>query len=270
MFNNARPIPPPRDHRRLRASKGGPSPFTGAPRAFACALRSSAKQLEHLACIALSHISPQQSKDADASATSPRRGSVLSGLRPVCFASMSTGLRPGAGSSETGDGGHGGESSSSNPRRPEQEERILVSEVEVLGVDGELKELAEGALVTKPNFAYTLGEIQEDLNRVFATGYFVEIRPEPEDTRDGVKLSIIVKANPELKSIVSTGGDVLPQIVFEDAFRGLHGRTLNHNTFGDAIRKVVSWYEDAGVLSQVGGRIFGVVWYLFRFETTPA
>lgn len=253
MFNPARPIPPPRDHRRFRPSQRGSSPFVVPSKAFTCALRSSGKQLEQLACIALSHISRWQPNNGESSVNSPQRRSLLSGLRSVGFASLSAGLRPGPGSSETADGGHSGETNSSNSRGAEQEERILVSEVEVLGVDGELKELAEGALVTKPNFAYTLGEIQEDLNRVFATGYFVEIRPEPEDTRDGVKLSIIVKANPELKSIVSTGGDVLPQIVFEDAFRGLHGRTLNHNTFGDAIRKVVSWYEDAGVLSQVGG-----------------
>lgn len=133
-----------------------------------------------------------------------------------------------------------------------QEERILISEVEVVGIDGELRAIAEAALATKPNFAYTLDEIQADLARVFNTGYFEECDPEPVDTRDGVKLGIRVKANPELHSIVSVGGNSLPQAVFEDAFRGLHGKTLNFNTFGEAVAKLTRWYQNAGVCGQVG------------------
>ncbi len=60
------------------------------------------------------------------------------------------------------------------------------------GVDGELKRIAEAALTTKPNFAYTLNEIQEDIGRVFDTGYFTKTVPISEDTRDGVKLTIEV------------------------------------------------------------------------------
>lgn len=65
-------------------------------------------------------------------------------------------------------------------------------QIEVRGVDGELKRIAEAALTTKPNFAYTLSEIQEDIGRVFDTGYFTKTVPISEDTRDGVKLTIEV------------------------------------------------------------------------------
>ena len=53
-----------------------------------------------------------------------------------------------------------------------REERILISEVVIKGVAGELASLAHAALTIKPNFAYTLEEVQEDVNRVFQTGYF--------------------------------------------------------------------------------------------------
>lgn len=148
-----------------------------------------------------------------------------------------------------------GSLSSSKPNaggaKSSQEERILISEVVVMGVDGKLKEIAESALQTKPNFAYTLDEIQADLARVFNTGYFEECNPEPVDTRDGVKLGIRVRANPELTSIISVGGNSLPQVVFEEAFRGLHGQTLNFNTFGEAVAKLTRWYQQAGVCGQV-------------------
>lgn len=59
---------------------------------------------------------------------------------------------------------------------------------------GELEKVANGALTIKPNFAYTLEEVQDDVNRVFATGYFAQCQPIAEDTRDGVRVVIEVRA----------------------------------------------------------------------------
>ncbi len=64
--------------------------------------------------------------------------------------------------------------------------------VEVKGVDGELKKIAESKLTIKPNFAYTLSEVRDDIQRVFDAGYFQQITPAAEDTRDGIKLTLQV------------------------------------------------------------------------------
>ena len=61
------------------------------------------------------------------------------------------------------------------------------------GVTDRLKGIAESALTTKPNFAYTLQEVEADLRRVFATGWFSSVIPDAEDTRDGVKLVVKVR-----------------------------------------------------------------------------
>ena len=45
----------------------------------------------------------------------------------------------------------------------------------------------------------SLASVQEDVERVFATGYFATCTPEAEDTRDGVRLTINLEPNPELK-----------------------------------------------------------------------
>eukprot|EP00889_Picochlorum_renovo_P004346 jgi/Picre1/31376/NNA_006728.t1 len=81
------------------------------------------------------------------------------------------------------------------------DERIVISEVDIAGVDGELKQAAVEALKTKPNFAYTIDEVRDDVRRVFETGYFSSCRPKAEDTRDGVKLTIEVTPNPELRGL---------------------------------------------------------------------
>lgn len=62
------------------------------------------------------------------------------------------------------------------------------------GADEELRKLAREALTMRPNFAYTLEEVQADLRRIFGTGYFAACEPSAEDTRDGVKLTIKVWA----------------------------------------------------------------------------
>lgn len=68
-------------------------------------------------------------------------------------------------------------------------------QLEIRGVDGELKKAAEAAIGMKPNFAYTLKEVAADMHHVFDLGYFSKATPTPEDTRDGVKLIIEVPGN---------------------------------------------------------------------------
>lgn len=58
------------------------------------------------------------------------------------------------------------------------------------GVEGELKKIAESKLSIKPNFAYTLSEVKDDIQRVFDAGYFQQLTPVAEDTRDGIKLTL--------------------------------------------------------------------------------
>lgn len=65
--------------------------------------------------------------------------------------------------------------------------------MEVRGVEGELRRVAEAALSIKPNFGYTLKEVQDDVHRVFDSGYFEKCHPHAEDTRDGVKLTVEVR-----------------------------------------------------------------------------
>lgn len=59
-------------------------------------------------------------------------------------------------------------------------------------MEGELRQVVEQTLSMKPNFAYTLKEVQHDVQRVFDSGFFSRCQPRAEDTRDGVKLTVEV------------------------------------------------------------------------------
>ncbi|KAF6264536.1 surface antigen-domain-containing protein [Scenedesmus sp. NREL 46B-D3] len=157
----------------------------------------------------------------------------------------------GAGQGASKGGKGDGKGSSSSKKGEEDEERILVSEVEVVGVSEELKRIAYDALTSRPNFAYTLKEVQADLKRVFATGWFSSCVPDAEDTRDGVKLVIKVTANPELRGVVARGANQLPTAVLQKAMRPLYGGPLNFVDFSRAVERLDGWYRDRGILGQV-------------------
>ena len=80
---------------------------------------------------------------------------------------------------------------------------MVLEQVEVRGVEGELKEVAQKCITIRPNFSYSLQEVKEDTNRVFSSGYFERLEPTTEDTRDGVKLIFNVRSTIPLLGLSS-------------------------------------------------------------------
>ena len=66
----------------------------------------------------------------------------------------------------------------------------------------------------------------------------------PSLRRSSMRRSVVqVKANPELKSVVISGANALPQRSIEDAFRDQYGKTLNFSTFNAALSQLNSLYR---------------------------
>lgn len=79
--------------------------------------------------------------------------------------------------------------------RAAEEERVLISEVLVRNKDGEeleRKDMEAEALnalkASRANSALTVREVQEDVHRIIASGYFMSCMPVAVDTRDGIRL----------------------------------------------------------------------------------
>ena len=64
-------------------------------------------------------------------------------------------------------------------------------------------------------------------------------------------LNVKVDPNPQIREIVSTGGNALPQSVFQNSVAGILGQTMNYNTFRAAVRRLNEWYEKAGIAGEV-------------------
>ncbi|NEO97243.1 MAG: BamA/TamA family outer membrane protein [Symploca sp. SIO2E9] len=147
---------------------------------------------------------------------------------------------------------------------PDPEKRVLVAEVDV-EVEGATSEFQERltqqvyqAIVTQPGRATTRSQLQEDVNAVFATGFFSSVNVEPEDTPLGVRITFIVEANPVLREVVidtrpeGISERALPKEEVDRIFSEQYGDILNLRQLQESIKQINDWYRDKGYeLAQV-------------------
>lgn len=134
----------------------------------------------------------------------------------------------------------------------EAEPRVLVAEVLVNGVEGKLQDIVYDAIRTRPGRTTTKSQLQEDINAIFATGYFSRVRAEPTDTPLGVRVTFVVEPNPVLRSVQLESSQVLPKDLVNQTFREQYNEILNFRDLQAGIRQLEQWYRDRGyVLAQV-------------------
>ncbi|MGL5032175.1 MAG: BamA/TamA family outer membrane protein [Microcystaceae cyanobacterium] len=140
------------------------------------------------------------------------------------------------------------------------EPRVLVSEVEVLGATPELELLVYNTIRTKPGRTSTRSQLQEDVNAIYATGFFGDVKITPQDTPLGVKVTFSVQPNPTFKDVTietvpaSDQERVLPKKIVEDTFGQQYGKILNLRDLQEGIKKINEWYSSNGYdLAQVVG-----------------
>jgi outer membrane protein insertion porin family len=144
------------------------------------------------------------------------------------------------------------------------ETRVLVSEVVVRSETGQLTPDLENQVYkvirTQPGQTTTRSQLQEDINSVFATGFFSNVQAVPEDTPLGVRVSFVVRPNPILTKVQVQANpgtnvpSVLPPTAVDDIFRSQYGKILNLRDLQDAIKQLTKRYQDKGyVLANVVG-----------------
>lgn len=153
--------------------------------------------------------------------------------------------------------------------QPEQspeaaEPRVLVSEVLVRSETGqlvsELEDQVYKAIRTQPGRTTTRSQLQEDINSIFATGFFSNVQAVPEDTPVGVRVSFVVRPNPVLTKVqvqANPGANVpsvLPGATADEIFKEQYGKILNLRDLQEGIKQLTKRYQDQGyVLANVIG-----------------
>ena len=135
---------------------------------------------------------------------------------------------------------------------PQAEPQVLVAEVVVSGVEGRLEDEVYRVISLRAGQTTTRSQLQQDINAIFATGYFSNVRAEPLDTPLGVRVTFVVESNPVLNRVEVRGNQVLPQPVIDNIFAQQYGDILNLRDFQEGIKQLNEWYQQNGyVLAQV-------------------
>ncbi|MEM8831387.1 MAG: BamA/TamA family outer membrane protein [Cyanobacteria bacterium P01_G01_bin.19] len=141
-----------------------------------------------------------------------------------------------------------------------QDPRVLVAEVVVEGTNEELKDIVYSTINTEPGRTTTRTQLQEDVNAVYATGFFQNVEVTPGDTPLGVRITFVVESNPVLTNVAVVtvpdreASEILPPEKVNEFFGENYGEILNLRELQAGIIQVNEWYSENGYeLAQVVG-----------------
>ncbi|MCP4972431.1 MAG: hypothetical protein GY914_01955, partial [Prochlorococcus sp.] len=140
------------------------------------------------------------------------------------------------------------------------EPRVLITEVIIEGIAGHPEQerveiAAYDAMRVRPGSRVTRDELKGDLDAIYATGWFSDVRIEPTDGPLGVQLVVQVLPNPLLTKVELDPPDsVVPESVIEETFSPDYGRTLNLNELQVRMNMLKQWYSSEGYsLARISG-----------------
>ncbi|KAL0419593.1 UNVERIFIED_CONTAM: Outer envelope protein 80, chloroplastic [Sesamum radiatum] len=161
------------------------------------------------------------------------------------------------------------QSKSVGSNRAAEEERVLISEVFVRNKDGEeleRKDLEGEALnalkASRANSALTVREVQEDVHRIIASGYFMSCIPVAVDTRDGIRLifqpvtscTAYLAVEMELRGFGSIGPDLFngeeDRAIIAPRYTG---KVVNIRRLDEVMSSIDGWYMERGLFGMVSG-----------------
>jgi outer membrane protein insertion porin family len=138
-----------------------------------------------------------------------------------------------------------------------EQPQVLVSEVLVRQTDGrpldlDLQNEVYDSIRTQPGRTTTSRQLQDDVNAIYATGFFGRVEPLAEETPLGVRIIFEVLPNPTLNRVAVENNQVLSQERVDEIFGEQYGTILNLRDFQDGVEAVNRWYQTNGyVLAQV-------------------
>ncbi|MDP3766416.1 MAG: POTRA domain-containing protein, partial [Dehalococcoidia bacterium] len=90
--------------------------------------------------------------------------------------------------------------------------------VEVRGANAIATETILAKVQTKPGGPYSESAVSEDIRRLFALGYFTDVRADVEELPEGLKLSFVVLEKPSVASVEFRGNRRIPKQKIQELF----------------------------------------------------
>ena len=140
------------------------------------------------------------------------------------------------------------------------EENVLISEIIIEGwenhPEGRKLELAAyDSMTIKPGSVINNKKLNNDLNSIYASGWFSGVKIKSQDGPLGVRLIVSVVPNPILKKVkLNPKNTIIPNEFVDNVFTKYYGTTLNLNELQNRINLIKKWYTEKGYsLSRING-----------------
>ena len=142
------------------------------------------------------------------------------------------------------------------------EESVLISEIVIEGwenhPEGRKLELAAyDSMSIKPGSIVNNRILNQDLNAIYASGWFSGVKINSQEGPLGVRLIVNVVPNPILKKVeLKPINSVISNQYVDDIFNNYYGTTLNLNELQNKIEIIKKRYENEGYsLARVNGHL---------------
>ena len=139
-------------------------------------------------------------------------------------------------------------------------ESVLISEIIIEGwenhPEGRKLELAAyDSMSIKPGSIINNEILKKDLNAIYASGWFSDVKINSQESQLGVRLIVNVVPNPLLKKVVLNPANIkITEDYIDKVFSNYYGTTLNLNELQNKLVKIKEWYEDRGYsLARING-----------------
>lgn len=121
-----------------------------------------------------------------------------------------------------------------------------VKEVTVLGNKLVSEIVILSKVKTKPGSEFNKDTINEDLKRLYDSGYFSSISIDVESVTDGVRVCFVVKEKPMLREIIFIGNKKIKSSKLQRLMKSTVGEVLNESQVKDDIEEIKDFYEKKG------------------------
>ena len=126
------------------------------------------------------------------------------------------------------------------------EEAKLVTEVKVKGNRIVSQEMILSKIRTSAGKEFSKDTLSEDIKRLYATGYFINVEVELEEYKEGLRVIFVVDEKPRLVEIIIEGATHLKSDYLKGEMTSRVGEILDRKVLKDDIDRIKELYEKKG------------------------
>lgn len=129
-------------------------------------------------------------------------------------------------------------------------EGMTISQINFSGLSCVGEDVVQQLLTVQENSAFDSQVLQENLEKIYALGYFTDsMYVEPELLDDGtVKVTFVLEENIKVKNVEIKGNDSIPSSEILPLVKNLEGLPQNLILINEAIEKINNYYADKGYI----------------------